>query len=64
MIKIGIVFGSGGARGIAHILMVDALEELGLKPSAISGSSNGSCGGFLCCWIYFKRNAQNSESTS
>lgn len=42
MKKIGIAFGSGGARGIAHILMVEALEELGLKPSAISGSSIGA----------------------
>lgn len=42
MKKIGIAFGSGGARGIAHILMVEALEELGLKPSAVSGSSIGA----------------------
>lgn len=42
MIKIGIAFGAGGARGIAHLLMVEALEELGLKPSAISGSSIGA----------------------
>lgn len=42
MKKIGIAFGSGGARGIAHLLMIEALEELGLKPSAISGSSIGA----------------------
>jgi NTE family protein len=40
--KIGIAFGSGGARGMAHILMVEALEELGLKPSVISGTSIGA----------------------
>lgn len=39
---IGIAFGAGGARGIAHLLMIEALEELGLKPSLISGSSIGS----------------------
>jgi NTE family protein len=39
--RIGISFGAGGARGIAHILMIEALEELGVKPSIISGSSIG-----------------------
>lgn len=39
---IGIAFGAGGARGIAHLLMIEALEELGLKPSIISGSSIGA----------------------
>ncbi len=42
MVKIGIAFGSGGARGIAHLLMIEALEELGLKPYMISGSSIGA----------------------
>lgn len=40
--RIGIAFGAGGARGIAHILMIEALEELGVKPSIISGSSIGA----------------------
>ena len=40
--KIGITFGAGGARGIAHLLMIEALDELGLRPSIISGSSIGS----------------------
>jgi NTE family protein len=40
--NIGIAFGAGGARGIAHILMIEALEELGVKPSIISGSSIGA----------------------
>ncbi len=42
MTKIGIAFGSGGARGIAHLLMIEALEELGLEPFMISGSSIGA----------------------
>lgn len=42
MKKIGIAFGGGGARGIAHLLMIEALEELGIKPSAISGTSIGA----------------------
>jgi NTE family protein len=40
--SIGISFGAGGARGIAHLLMIEALDELGLKPSIISGSSIGA----------------------
>ncbi len=42
MKTVGIAFGGGGARGVAHILMIEALEELGIKPSIISGSSIGS----------------------
>jgi NTE family protein len=39
---IGIAFGAGGARGLAHLLMIEALDELGVKPSIISGSSIGA----------------------
>ncbi len=42
MTKIGIAFGSGGARGLAHVMMIEALEELGLKPTMISGTSVGA----------------------
>lgn len=40
--RIGVAFGGGGARGIAHIHVVEVLEELGLKPVALAGSSIGS----------------------
>lgn len=40
--KFGLVLGSGGARGVAHVGFVKALEEAGLKPQCISGSSAGS----------------------
>jgi len=46
--SIGIAFGAGGARGIAHLLMIEALDELGLKPSIISGSSIGAVVGAFC----------------
>jgi len=42
MKKIGIAFGGGGARGLAHISMIEAFEELGLRPSIISGTSIGA----------------------
>ena len=42
MKKIGISLGGGGARGLAHISMIEAFEELGIKPSVISGTSIGA----------------------
>ncbi|MDO4420139.1 MAG: patatin-like phospholipase family protein [Ruminococcus sp.] len=40
--KLGLVLGSGGARGVAHVGFIKALEEEGIKPHCISGSSAGS----------------------
>ncbi|MEL6968157.1 MAG: patatin-like phospholipase family protein [Pseudomonadota bacterium] len=39
---IGLAFGGGGARGFAHIHVIAALEDLGLAPACISGTSIGS----------------------
>jgi NTE family protein len=43
--KIGIVLSGGGARGIAHLGVLKALEEFGIKPSIISGTSAGAIAG-------------------
>ena len=43
--KIGIVLSGGGARGIAHLGVLKALEEFGVKPSVISGTSAGAIAG-------------------
>lgn len=40
--KIGLALGGGGARGLCHIEFIKVLDELGLKPSVISGTSIGS----------------------
>ena len=40
--KIGLALGGGGARGLAHIPMLEAFDELGIKPSVIAGCSMGS----------------------
>ena len=40
--RIGLALGGGGARGLAHIPVLEALDDLGLKPSLISGTSIGS----------------------
>ncbi len=37
-----VAFGGGGARGLAHIHVIEALDELGVKPVAIAGSSIGA----------------------
>lgn len=37
-----LALGAGGARGLAHIAVFEALDELGVKPVAISGSSIGA----------------------
>jgi len=36
------VLGAGGARGLSHIPVLEALDELGLKPALISGCSIGA----------------------
>ena len=40
--RIGLAFGGGGARGLAHIHVIEALDEMGLRPAAIAGSSIGA----------------------
>lgn len=44
---VGIALGAGGANGLAHILMLEALDELGVKPHCIAGSSIGAVVGAL-----------------
>lgn len=39
---IGVAFGSGGARGWSHIGAILALEELGIKPEVVTGTSIGA----------------------
>ena len=38
----GLALGGGGARGICHINIIEALDELGIRPVMLSGSSIGS----------------------
>ncbi len=41
-IKIGLVLGGGGARGLAHLGILKVLEKAGLRPDVISGTSMGA----------------------
>ncbi len=43
--KIGLAMGGGGARGYAHLGVLKALEEKGIKPDIISGVSAGALAG-------------------
>jgi NTE family protein len=40
--SIALALGGGGARGLAHILMLEAFDELGLRPKVIAGTSIGA----------------------
>ncbi len=40
--KIGLALGSGSARGMTHIGIIQALEKMGIYPSIIAGCSVGS----------------------
>jgi NTE family protein len=45
--KIGIVLGGGGTRGFAHLGVLEALFERGIRPDIISSVSSGSLVGVL-----------------
>jgi NTE family protein len=45
--KLGLVLSGGGAKGIAHIGVLKAMEKEGLKPDFITGTSMGSIIGGL-----------------
>src|SRR5690606_27351420 len=40
--RIGIALGGGSARGLAHIAFIEAMDELGLTPTTIAGTSIGA----------------------
>jgi NTE family protein len=42
MKSFALALGGGGARGLAHIAVLEALDELALRPTAIAGTSIGA----------------------
>jgi NTE family protein len=40
--RIGLALGGGGARGLAHILVLEVFDEFGIKPTMIAGTSIGA----------------------
>ncbi|WP_430811487.1 MULTISPECIES: patatin-like phospholipase family protein [unclassified Carboxylicivirga] len=45
--KIGLVLSGGGAKGLAHIGVIKVMEEVGIQPDYITGTSMGSIIGGL-----------------
>ncbi len=40
--RIGLALGGGAAQGFAHVVVLEALDELGVRPAAIAGTSMGA----------------------
>lgn len=40
--RIGLALGGGGARGLAHVLVLEVLDEMCIRPSIIAGTSIGA----------------------
>jgi NTE family protein len=51
-LKIGIALSGGGIRGVAHLGVLKALNEAGIHPDYVSGSSAGAIAGTLYCYGY------------
>lgn len=51
-VDVGLVLSGGGARGLTHLGVMKALEEMGARFSVISGTSVGSVIGALYCHGY------------
>ncbi len=47
--KIGIALGGGGAKGLAHIGVLKVLQEHGIEPDMVAGTSIGALVGALYC---------------
>jgi len=45
--RLGLALGGGGVRGFAHALVLEVLDELGLQPALIAGTSMGAIIGAL-----------------
>jgi NTE family protein len=48
-VRLGIALGGGGAKGLAHVLILEALDELGVRPVCVAGASIGAVIGVLYC---------------
>jgi NTE family protein len=47
--NLGIALGGGGAKGLAHIGVIEVLEEHGIRPQHVAGTSIGSIVGAMYC---------------
>jgi NTE family protein len=51
-LKIGVALSGGGVRGISHLGVLKALNEVGIIPTKISGTSAGAIAGAMYCQGY------------
>ncbi|WP_026951493.1 patatin-like phospholipase family protein [Algoriphagus mannitolivorans] len=51
-LKIGLALSGGGIRGISHLGVLKALNESGIYPSKVSGTSAGAIAGAMYCHGY------------
>ena len=51
-VKIGVALSGGGVRGISHLGVLKALDEIGITPTKISGTSAGAIAGAMYCQGY------------
>ncbi len=42
MKTLALALGAGGARGLAHIAVLEAIDELVVQPGVIAGSASGA----------------------
>ncbi len=47
--KVGLILGSGGSKGVAHVAVIDYLNSMGIPIDMIAGSSIGAVVGALYC---------------
>ncbi len=47
--KTGLILSGGGARGFAHLGVLQALNEAGIYPDVVSGTSAGALAGVMYC---------------
>jgi len=63
--SVGLVFGGGGARGYAHVGIIQAFEETGISIDRVAGTSMGSIIAALCAMELTPdeiiRNAKNDK---
>jgi NTE family protein len=62
--NIGLALSGGGARGFAHLGVLQALNEAGIPPDVLSGSSAGALAGVLYCDGYSPEEALKIMKTS
>ena len=62
--NMGLVLSGGGSRGFAHLGVLQALNEAGIYPDVLSGTSAGALAGVLYCDGYSPNEALTIMKTS